>query len=405
MTTITLRLWIVSTRRQRPPRRSRIACVLLVGSTLVVALPVSAAQTKSDPRKQREEIRKRRAEIAAQVDVTRAEDAKVEKALKDLTADLATQEALLQSAEQAVAQTLGELAKAKADEARIIATINRLEANIMDMAIRAYIGGGQPLEFGALATSGNLSEAVRQAALAQVVFGSAQDTRSALRDAREDLTIVREQSQLAAEAAEARKAEVSQRVEQVAAARRRQAAFADQLEARIEAQLAEAASLAQLDQQLSAEIARRQEALARQNRGGRNASGSAGPIGDVPVRNVGGIWVHESIAEDVAALLEAAAGDGIILGGGGYRSSADQQRLREAHCSDPVNSPASSCHPPTARPGMSQHERGLAIDFTYDGGVITSRSNPGYRWLAANAGRFGLKNLPSEPWHWSTTGN
>ncbi|MBI3257760.1 MAG: D-alanyl-D-alanine carboxypeptidase family protein, partial [Actinobacteria bacterium] len=98
-------------------------------------------------------------------------------------------------------------------------------------------------------------------------------------------------------------------------------------------------------------------------------------------------------------------GDGIVLGGGGYRSSSDQQRLREAHCPDPVSSPASSCSPPTARPGMSQHERGLAIDFTYDGGVITSRSNPGYRWLAANAGRFGMKNLPSEPWHWSTTGN
>ena len=25
-------------------------------------------------------------------------------------------------------------------------------------------------------------------------------------------------------------------------------------------------------------------------------------------------------------------------------------------------------------------------------------------WLAANAGRFGFSNLPSEPWHWSTTG-
>ena len=386
--------------------RRRLACAVLVVAALLATQPVSAAPSKSDPRKEREAIRKRRAEVAAQVDVTRAEDAKVERALKDLTADLATQEASLQSAEQAVAQALTELAKAKADEARIIAEIDRLQADILDMAIRAYIGGGQPLEFGSLATAGNIGDAVRQAALAQVVFGSAQDTRNALQVAREDLTIVREQAQTAAETAATRRAEVSRRLEQVAAARNRQAAFADQLEARIEAQLAEAASLAQLDQQLSAEIARRQAALARQNRGGRTtAGGSSAPIGDVPVRNVGGIWVHESIAEDIAALLEAASGDGIVLGGGGYRSSSDQQRLREAHCPDPVSSPASSCSPPTARPGMSQHERGLAIDFTYDGGVITSRSNPGYRWLAANAGRFGMKNLPSEPWHWSTTGN
>ncbi len=69
---------IVSTRRQRPSWRSRVSCALLAASTLVVSLPASAAPTKTDPRKEREAIRKRRAEIAAQVDVTRAEDAKVE---------------------------------------------------------------------------------------------------------------------------------------------------------------------------------------------------------------------------------------------------------------------------------------------------------------------------------------
>jgi D-alanyl-D-alanine carboxypeptidase len=50
------------------------------------------------------------------------------------------------------------------------------------------------------------------------------------------------------------------------------------------------------------------------------------------------------------------------------------------------------------------HEQGLAIDFSYNGSLISSRSNPGFRWLAANAGRFGLRNLPEEPWHWSTNG-
>ncbi len=27
------------------------------------------------------------------------------------------------------------------------------------------------------------------------------------------------------------------------------------------------------------------------------------------------------------------------------------------------------------------------------------------QWLAANASSYGFYNLPSEPWHWSTTGN
>ena len=51
------------------------------------------------------------------------------------------------------------------------------------------------------------------------------------------------------------------------------------------------------------------------------------------------------------------------------------------------------------------HERGLAIDFTYAGRVIGSRSSPAYKWLAANTSRYGFYNLPSEPWHWSTNGN
>jgi LAS superfamily LD-carboxypeptidase LdcB len=27
-----------------------------------------------------------------------------------------------------------------------------------------------------------------------------------------------------------------------------------------------------------------------------------------------------------------------------------------------------------------------------------------YRWLLANAGRFGFVNYPFEPWHWEWTG-
>jgi hypothetical protein len=50
------------------------------------------------------------------------------------------------------------------------------------------------------------------------------------------------------------------------------------------------------------------------------------------------------------------------------------------------------------------HERGLAIDFVCNGSLITSRSSECFQWLAANAPSYGLQNLPSEPWHWSTNG-
>ncbi|ADJ27294.1 peptidoglycan-binding protein [Nitrosococcus watsonii] len=124
--------------------------------------------------------------------------------------------------------------------------------------------------------------------------------------------------------------------------------------------------------------------------------------------NVRGIQVARQIQPQIAALLATADADGIHLSGSGYRSSARQIGLRRQNCGptydDIWKKSPSQCRPPTAIPGRSLHEKGLAIDFRYNGQGITSRSSPGFIWLSQNAGQFGLKNLPSEPWHWSTTG-
>ncbi|HEX8804336.1 MAG TPA: M15 family metallopeptidase, partial [Acidimicrobiales bacterium] len=87
----------------------------------------------------------------------------------------------------------------------------------------------------------------------------------------------------------------------------------------------------------------------------------------------------------------------------------DQIRLRAAHCGghdhySVYERPSSECHPPTARPGQSMHERGLAVDFTCAGSLIGDHGNRCYQWLAANAATYGFYNLPSEAWHWSING-
>lgn len=132
------------------------------------------------------------------------------------------------------------------------------------------------------------------------------------------------------------------------------------------------------------------------------------PVSADDVINVEGIRVHNSIAANLQALLDAATADGINLSGWGWRSHQAQIRLRREHCGTSQYAiwemRSSSCSPPTARPGRSQHEFGLAIDFTYNGRSISTRRSPGFIWLNANAGRYGFRNLESEPWHWSTTG-
>jgi len=125
----------------------------------------------------------------------------------------------------------------------------------------------------------------------------------------------------------------------------------------------------------------------------------------VSICSVSGIsgGVHCQVKDKVVAMLQAAQADGVNLRGGGWRDSANQIRLRRAHCGSSnyaiYQMSASSCRPPTARPGSSQHEIGLAIDFN-----SCSRSSACFKWLKANAARFGFYNLPSESWHWSTSG-
>lgn len=121
---------------------------------------------------------------------------------------------------------------------------------------------------------------------------------------------------------------------------------------------------------------------------------------------VRGIDIDGSIAVDLERMLAAAAVDGIELGGYGWRSTDTQVALRRAHCGTShyaiYEMPSGDCSPPTATPGQSMHEKGLAVDFYDQAGTLTVGS-AGFRWLAEHAGRYGFCNLPSEAWHWSPT--
>lgn len=49
-----------------------------------------------------------------------------------------------------------------------------------------------------------------------------------------------------------------------------------------------------------------------------------------------------------------------------------------------------------AEPGFSNHQNGIAVDIESAGGT-----NAAFKWLTANAHRFGFKRtVSSEPWHW-----
>lgn len=107
------------------------------------------------------------------------------------------------------------------------------------------------------------------------------------------------------------------------------------------------------------------------------------------------IIVASIVSERVVKMLDEARKNGVNMTGGAFRKYEDQLAI--------YNGRGCPCNPPVAKPGSSQHERGLAIDF--NPGMQMSKSHPTHVWMATNGPRFGFFNLASEPWHWSTSGH
>ena len=435
---------MIDSRTSRGPRYG--ARGLLAGLALLLVLPSTAgAQAEAE----RDDVRERRRAVDAEIDVLEATDAEIHAVLDDLDGAIAAQqrtlddaEAAADDAERAVREADAELRSARRDVAV-------LERAIAEMAVASYM---HP-------PTADLVQSLQAASFSDALLQQAYLDARAKRDVDLlDLLEAAEANAVArAEAVEVASAEAERAVEAAAVAlaglrdeEARQLAFATDLQERIDSSLAEAAVLAELDAELAEQLAAEQAALiarippppvepvvevptvdvtAPPNEP-VTASPSPSPTATVgasptttrpaptvtrppstvtpPLRTVRGITVHADIADDVAALIDAASADGISLAGWGYRDTERQIELRIAHCGptdyDIWVRPASSCSPPTAVPGRSLHEQGRAIDFTVDGRVITSRSTDAFQWLADHAASYGLFNLPSEPWHWSTTG-
>jgi hypothetical protein len=390
-----------------------VALALSASLAMSGLAPAGAAPSDSSPREQREEVRNRQADLASQLDALRATDAEVTQALSDLNANVRAQEALLVDAQRTADQAAVALDQARAAEAAAEATLADLTQRLKQLAVQAYIdpaAQGDP-GFSVLGAD-SANEAVLKTALVDLRAGSNVHLIDQVEAARQDLETQRQIADAALARAEAAERDAVDRLASVTSARDQQQQFAAEVDQRINSNLAEAAGLASLDADLSRTIAAQEAAVAAAAAAAGGSGGGAGsggvPESDLDLRNVRGIVVAASIADNLESMLSAASADGFTLGGGGYRSSAAQIALRQAHCGTSYYAiyqmPASQCHPPTAPPGSSMHEQGLAVDFTYNGSVISSHSSPAYRWLAAHANAYGFYNLPSEPWHWSVNG-
>jgi peptidoglycan hydrolase CwlO-like protein len=442
-------------------RLALIGAVVALGSVLAVWSPVPSGADDPDPAKterERDAVRSQGADVDLQVDALQAEDAEVQAALAELQTNVATQQAELEEAERAHSEAEAELAAAIQAVADAQQRIDDLNRRADELVVQAFVSPQTDNALDAFRAD-SLSDAAVKQAVVEIQADTDADLLDQLDEAHEDMEVEQANKTAAEAAAEARNDEAAQELADVEAALAQQEAFAADLEERLNAKLAEAESLKEFDKALSdrlvreqAEVARRiramQEAAERQRRAQEAAARAAAaqaaanadqapppapPASDSPPRSPavsppasvvrpapgglatvtcphgGSITVAGSIAGNVQALLNAAAGDGVSLcARSGWRSPEKQIELRREHCGSSNYAiyymPASQCSPPTARPGSSMHERGLAIDFSCNGGGAIRRGNECWNWLAAHADEYGLYNLPSEPWHWSTSG-
>ncbi|MEY2569109.1 MAG: hypothetical protein QOE35_3638 [Actinomycetota bacterium] len=382
----------------------RLALAVLAVLVLLASAPAAGAQ--SDPATKRRQVQADRAKKASEVSALKASDAELGQALDALNSNLRAQEAAAAAAQQAADDASRNAIAARAAEQKAAAQLRTVQGAMRQVAVDAYIRG--PEAQAAVVGGATLSQTVLRQQLLATAVGRSTDLADQLRALGQDLAIKRKAADDAVALAAARKRQQEAQLRSAASARAEKQKLANGVEARLERALAEADSLAAVDAKLAAQIRANQATLVR--RVGPTSSRGGGRPGSTPsLTTVRGITVATSIADNLAALLNASDGAGLNLGGTGYRSSDAQVATRRANCGtsdyDVYEKPASQCHPPTARPGQSMHEQGLAVDFTNNGSLINSHSNPAWQWLNSNASRFGFYNLPSEAWHWSTNGN
>lgn len=404
-----------------PRLRSRTIALLLFVAVLAAGAPV-VAQTQddvNDARQRRDEVRNQANEIAAGIDALTAEADDLVTDLALLDVKIAAIESRSVAADQAVSSTETDLRLVEADIAALEAQGATLRAALVDTLVEQYIDGHAREQRSVLTADDPTGWAMKQG-LVNLITADVTTTHDQLRVVQEELEGAQEEAAELHAAAAAERDIAAALAADAAAALEAQRELLDEVSRRLDRRLGEAEALATLDAELSEEIRRGEEEIARRVAVARakanleaHDTGDGSSIADRIARpddiaNVRGIDIHHSVADQLLGLINAAEAAGIILGGGGWRSTERQIELRMQNCGTTdyliFDAPSEACRPPTARPASSNHEAGLAVDFTANGRAIVDRNSEAFLWLAANAPTYGFYNLWSEPWHWSTDG-
>ncbi|HEX6570355.1 MAG TPA: D-alanyl-D-alanine carboxypeptidase family protein [Acidimicrobiales bacterium] len=406
-----------------------LAPVALLATSLFVSEPSAAQEESSDG----DQIGDQQALVSIDVDVLRADNYEVTGTLVEVRENVSAQKAMLEEAQAKLSAAQATLAAADAALAETQGKLDAVNVETDKVVIDTFVNPPVESALESLSSDSVMDATVKQSILHRQADNDASKL-SEYQELQAQLEAEKAEREAAADAAETAEAESAAALADVEAAVGQQAAFVAEVQRRLDQRLAEADALQNTDPELAAQIRAREAELAallneldeevqaeraRQraaelaeqadaNKGITGIKPVAGGVVDVACPGGGIVQIAGDISASVERLLADAYEAGISMCGYGYRDPAEQIAVRRANCGTSnyaiYQAPSSYCSPPTARPGTSMHEQGLAIDFTVGGGTIGSGSSA-YSWLSANAANYGMYNLAGEPWHWSVDGN
>lgn len=279
--------------------RGRVVILSMVTAALVVAsvAPLAAAGGR-DSRSSREQARNKRAKLAKELDVLKASDAQLDRAIAALNEQVTAQAALAQAALQAAQAADAELAGIQLELAATRSRIVSLKGSLVDRAINSFMrpnGGG-----GAVNESDDIVTVARRDALLAQVAATDQDLIDQLGKAEDDLKALEEKAEEVARKAADRRAETQSRLNELRSARAEKVRLDKQIEQRKAEVLAEIEAAAKAEARLS-------QILSRASRQGVSPDMGAGQGGCIwPTRGsvtseYGSRWGRLHAGIDIAA--------------------------------------------------------------------------------------------------------
>ena len=222
---------------QRTSMRRLPAWLMLAILSLFAFSPAaSGAPAQTDPnqaRTQREEIRRQKAALAAEIDTAKATDAELAAALNTIDANVYAQEAIVTDARNAVADAERRIAELQTEIEQSNAEVDDLNAKLRDQAVERYVNPDGRVDTVELLQSSDFDEAENRRVLADAAGGNSRDTVDQIRATRVRLADLQRETEAARAEADAKRQLEQSSLDELNSARAEQARVKAEWDTRI----------------------------------------------------------------------------------------------------------------------------------------------------------------------------